>query len=485
MKMKRIATLALLVSMVFGCVAIASAATEVKMTGDARIHANFWSNNNYTGWNPKGTNTFDSLTIWERFRLRSDFIANEGLKFRFGIRVNNKAWGNDTFTVDNPAVSIDVYQAFLQFKWPGTDVEFTIGLQDLDLPISAPGLLNSSPVLGGTRAGAAVVAIPVVDQFKIVAGFARLLDTNKDFDPTTTQVPDELDAYFLVLPITLDGFKATPWGVLSVGGKNANYVTAVGSSPRMSNQSLATNLASAGYMLAPAGFKQAQTVYWWVGSAFAVTALDPFKFYADVMYGEGAAGQGSRARRGLFFDVAAEYTGLDMLTPQVTFWYSTGEDSSMRNGSERMPTVVQSWGPSTSFLFDNNQAFAGGSMATNPIGSWGFAVSLNKISFIQDLTHRLTFTYAQGTNSARALRQANALWGIGNYVQMGRDLTTNEYVMGINFDNQYNIYENLAAIVETGWAHGSFEKGVWGRRLVNQSQNGDAWKVAFGLQYKF
>ncbi|MBI4959573.1 MAG: hypothetical protein HY915_08760, partial [Desulfovibrio sp.] len=283
--MKRIATLALLVSMVFGCVAIASAATEVKMTGDARIHANFWSNNNYTGWNPKGTNTFDNLTIWERFRLRSDFIANEGLKFRLGIRVNNKAWGNDTFTVDNPAVSIDVYQAFLQFKWPGSDVEFTVGLQDLDLPISAPGMLNSSPVLGGTRAGAFVVAIPVVDQFKIVAGFARLLDTNKDFDPTTTQVPDEFDGYFLVLPITLDGFKATPWGMLAVAGKNANYATAVGSSPRMSNQSLATNLASAGYALAPAGFKQAQTVYWWVGSAFAVTALDPFKFYADVMYG--------------------------------------------------------------------------------------------------------------------------------------------------------------------------------------------------------
>jgi len=124
-------------------------------------------------------------------------------------------------------------------------------------------------------------------------------------------------------------------------------------------------------------------------------------------------------------------------------------------------------------------------MGVNPTGSWGFAVSLNKISFIQDLTHRLTFTYAQGTNSSRALRQANVLWGAGNYVQMGRDLTTNEYVMAINFDNQYNIYENLAAIVETGWSHGSFEKGVWGRRLVNQSQNGDAWKVAFGLQYKF
>ncbi|WP_243363678.1 outer membrane homotrimeric porin [Fundidesulfovibrio terrae] len=484
--MKRFASLALIAAMVFGCVAFASAATEVKMTGDARIHANFWNNINYTGWNAKGTNTGDSLTIWERFRLRSDFIANEGLKFRFGIRVNNKAWGNDTFTVDNPATSIDVYQAFLQFKWPSTDVEFTVGLQDMDLPISAPGILNSSPVFGGTRAAAAVVSIPVIDQLKIVGGFTRLLDSNKDFDTTTKQVADELDGYFLVMPITLDGFSATPWGMLAVAGKDATYTTPVGSSPRYTDQSLATNLASAGYMTgANTGFTQSQTVYWWVGSSFAVTALDPFKFYADVIYGEGASDQGSRRRAGLFFDVAAEYTGFDMLTPQATFWYSTGEDKSTGNGSERMPTVVGSWGPSTSFLFDSSQAFAAGHMGLNPIGTWGFAVSLNKISFMQDLTHRLTFTYAQGTNNARALRNANTIWGTGNYVQMGRDLTTNEYVMGVNFDNQYNIYENLAAIVETGWAHGSFQSSVWGHRLVNQAQNGDAWKVAFGLQYKF
>ena len=150
-----------------------------------------------------------------------------------------------------------------------------------------------------------------------------------------------------------------------------------------------------------------------------------------------------------------------------------------------MPTVVQAFGPSTSFLFDNNQAFAGGHMGLNNVGNWGLAFSLNKISFVQDLTHRLTFTSARGTNSAQGLRQANALWGEGNFMQMGRDLTVNEYLLGVNFDNQYNIYENLAAIVEAGWAHGEFQKNVWGRRLVKQADSGDAFKVAFGLQYKF
>ena len=475
-------TLALIVAMVFGCVAIASAATEVKMTGDARIHATFFNKQNFTGWNGTGTRTNDAFTIWERFRLRTDFIANEGLKFRLGIRVNNTPWGNGTFTVDNPAVSIDVYQAYLQFKWPNTDVEFTIGMQDWGLPISSEAMLNANPVFGGSRSAAAVVSIPVVDQFKIIAAYTRLLDSNRDFDPTTTQVPDEFDAYVLALPITLDGFKATPWGMIAVAGRNANYNVGAGNA----GATLVTNLLSAGTALAPATLRNTQNVYWWVGSAFAVTALDPFKFYADVMYGEGNANdRGKNKRGGFFFDVAAEYTGLDLLTPQLTFWYSTGEDSSTRNGSERMPSVMGYFGPSNSFAFDGAQAFTRGYMGVNPIGSWGFVFALNKISFIQDLTHRLTFTYAQGTNNSRALRVANGLWGVGNYVQMGRDLTSNEYVIAINFDHQYNIYENLAAIVEAGWAHGSFERSVWGRRFVNQAQDGDAFKVAFGLQYKF
>ena len=41
----------------------------------------------------------------------------------------------------------------------------------------------------------------------------------------------------------------------------------------------------------------------------------------------------------------------------------------------------------------------------------------------------------------------------------------------------------VAAIVETGYAHGSFQKSVWGSRLTNKA--GDAWRVALGLQYKF
>lgn len=69
-------------------------------------------------------------------------------------------------------------------------------------------------------------------------------------------------------------------------------------------------------------------------------------------------------------------------------------------------------------------------------------------------------------------------------MQIGRDLITDESVVAVNFDNEYKIYKNLSAIVETGWAHGEFEESG-GHRFVNQTNNGDAWKVAVGLTYKF
>ena len=495
--MKRLTAFALALAIV-GFAVMASAATEVKMVGDARIWGNWTSDMNYTGWNSTGTKTAQSMTIYERFRLRTDFVANEGLKFRFGIRVNNKAWGDTAavtsaagggFAIDNPAVNIDVYECYLQFKWPNTDIQFTVGMQPLDLPISAD-MLYANPVLGVTWGAAAVFNAPISDNFAVTGGFIRFADGSPGFEATTTAQNTHLDGYLLTLPITVDGFKATPWGMLGVLGKDvAGTAESIGTgqSPRINNQNVGNGLLSSTSYLAPSTFlRQGNEMYWWVGTTLAVTALDPFKFYGDVIYGSGAQNDKKYDKRsGFWFDVAAEYTGLDILTPQVAFWYGSG-DTSSSNGSGRMPTIVDNWGPSSSFLFNSGQSLAAGYAAgLNPAGSWGAAISLDKISFIPDLKHRITFTFANGTNSASALRYGNLLNGVGTYYMMGRDLSTNEYVYGVNLDNQYNIYENLAAIVETGWAHGNFQTSVWTHRFTNAASNGDVWKVAFGLQYKF
>ena len=493
--MKRFGLLALLSALVLGAATVASAATEVKMTGDALVYGTFNAQQNFTGWNTAswddnsgnytgaGKQTEDRFQIWERFRLRTDFVANEALKFRLGLKIQD-TWGHGTFTAANPDVAIQVYQAFLQFKWPNTDVEITAGLQDFSLPANA--FFCDSVIFGGDRAAALVVKAPLVaDTLTAVAGFARMLDKNRTYDTTTTQVADEFDVYFLALPVTVEGFKATPYAAIGVAGRDSSYFTAGSYGP--SNSSFADSLMSAGTFLTPTGYRNPQNAYWWAGGSFEVTALDPIKFYADVIYGAGnQADRKKDQRQGWFIDLGAEYTGWDVLTPQVFGWWSTGEDGSTRNGSERMPSIMTNWGPGNSFLFDDSQELLKQSnMGVNPIGSWGLGGSLNNISFMEKLTHRATFVYLHGNNSTSAIRDLNALLGSNPYFTMGRDLTKDEYLLSANIDTTYQIFENLAAVLETGWAHGEFQSSVWGHRLTSKAREGDAWKVALGFSYKF
>jgi len=505
--MRKFIVLALTAVMVLGALASAEAATEVKMTGDARIYGLFMDNRNFTGWNRAGNRKEENFEVWERFRLRTDFVASEAVKFRFGIKVED-TWGHGTFTAANPATPVQVYLAYLQFKWPDSDVQITAGLQPVALPHSA--MFNASPVFSDQMAALTITAPIIPDTLSVLTGFGRLIENSSDFttrgfsNDATTTYAQNLDAYFLALPITVDGFKVTPWGTIAVAGKHVDYswkdttdgVNGVGNSFANTLISSATALnggpsGNSGGLrnTNPAGrWRNAQNVYWWAGGAFEVTALDPIRFYADVIYGSGAqSDRKADKRHGWFVDFGAEYTGLDVVTPQVFAWWSTGEDKSTSNGSERMPYMRSAWGPGNSFLFDNGQELnhGGANMFVSPVGNMGIGASLDKISFIEKLTHRLTFTYVRGTNSPMAIRNYmlntnNTADGLA-YFSLGRDLTWNESLYALNFDTKYQIYENLAAVVETGWAHGDFQRHVW----YGHHTTADAWKCAFGLTYKF
>ncbi|WP_300156490.1 outer membrane homotrimeric porin [Solidesulfovibrio sp.] len=468
----------------------ARAETLVKMRGDSFIMGNFYVNHNYTGWNKTGTKTEDTFEVWERFRLRADFEASKAVYFRLGLRVIN-TWGQGTYTAANPAAEVLVDLAYLQFRVPDTKVEVTAGLQVLDLPQAA--IFNGSVLYSDTVAALTVNAPIIPDAFSVLAGFGRLFDTNRTFDTTTTQQGDELDAYFLALPITVEGMKATPWGVVAVAGRSANYTfknTADVSEIGNSFDNALFSAASVANMNASSGlgrWKNAQNPYVWAGGSFDVSALDPIRFYADVIYGEGAMNDSSAAKRhGWMVDFAMKYTGWSVATPELYAFWSTGEDNSTRNGSERMPYMRSQWGPGRSFLFESGQDLPRDTTTyTTPVGIYGMAFSLANISFVEKLSNRLTFAYVHGNNSPRAIRAARLL--NASYMTMGHDLAQNDYLTGLNLDTKYDLYENLALILQTGWAHGQFQESVWGHRLVSQAEaNGNnTWLLALGLSYKF
>lgn len=456
----------------------ARAATQVRMTGDARVYGVFFANRNFTGWDETGTQTEDRTTIWQRLRVRSDFVANENLKFRFGLRVDDEAWGHSYLTAANPQVAIEPYLAYLQFKWPGTDIAVTAGYQPFSVPQTE--VFYDSIVLAcddGDQASAALhVNIPVIeDVFAIEAAYARLLAANCTYQPTTTQVGDAFDVSHLALPITAPGFKIVPWGLAGVYGKGADP-----------DGLFDAGLRSGGSYLDPAGYKDNQNPLWWAGLAASVTALDPVKFYFDGIYGRAAGADRKRNRReGYFLDAGVTYTGLDWATPGLFGWLASGEDASLRNGSERLPTITPKWGPGTSFLFDCDQELSNNSMALNPIGTWGLAAALRDISFMEALKSRLTLAAIAGTNSPAGLRKAvTASGGVGQYLAMGHDLAEGEWVLGVNCDHSYAITKELALILQTGFASPKgLRTGIWGHRLTDQAS--DAWMGSIGLFYTF
>jgi len=458
----------------------ALAATEVKMAGDARVFGLFFANRNFTGWDPSGTKTEERFEIWQRVRLRTDLVANENLRFRFGLRVDDENWGHGYLTAANPQNAVQPYLAYLQFKWPNTDIEITAGYQ----PVSAPHseAFYDSIVLaaddGDQSSAALFVKLPVItDTLSVEAAFARLVAAYQTYENTTTDVDGNFDIYRLAVPITVDGFDVTPWGLVGVYGK--------GTDP---DGLFDAGLRAAGSYLSATRYRYNQNAMWWAGLAANISALDPVKLYVDAVYGDaGSADRSRNRRRGYFFDAAVTYTGFDWAVPGVYGWLASGEDSSIANGSERLPVITPKWGAATSFLFDCDQDFSNNSMGIDPTGTVGAAVALKDVSFIEKLSSRLSLAMIAGRNSVSGLRKARlaaASAGVDDYVQMGRNLAYGEWVLGVSFDHSYAIYENLSLNLQTGLASPKgFQTSIWGHRNAHRAT--ESWMAALGMLYTF
>lgn len=459
--------------------AVAASAATVAMYGDFRVQGTFFSNQNYTGWNATGTQTADTLNIWQRLRLHADFRSGEHLAFRLGLRVNNETWGHGTLTAANPSASIEPYQCYLQFTVPETQLTVTAGYQPLSLPHTA--VFYDSVVLaadsGNSDAAALVVNAPLVeDRLSATAGYARLVDTNRTYDTTTSQVGDELDFAFLTLPVTLPGATVTPWGAVAILGRSTALPGSMGKT-----------LLAAGSFAAPSrALAHNQNAALWTG--FALTAELPFpvKVFVDGVYGSAFVSDRKRCRRqGWFADAAVEYTGLTWVAPQLLAWWGSGEDSGVSNGSERLPAITPAWGPRGSFLFNADQDLTQSSMNTTPQGSLGLVLNFDRIRLLPRLTSLIALSFATGTNAPSGLRKAVAVTGgPGAYVTMGQDLAEGERLYSVACEHVYALTDAVNLVGELGFARGEgFRRSIWGRRMVNQADS--AWQAALGVIYRF
>jgi hypothetical protein len=453
--MKRILTLALVACFVLSAGLVS--AKEMQFTGQFE-HALEWTDNLGLQESDKSGDSEDDFQALQRVRMYFQYVDSEVLRAVVGFEIDN-TWGrpgNANFGTDT--MNVEVKHAYTDFNVGG--VAFRVGLQGLSWPSAVAG----NPIFDNDVAGI-VASYQFNDNFGVTAGWARLVDALADDSrpfKNNDGLNDEVDAFTVIAPITMDGWSLSPYVIYAKYGKDVGLLTSL----QASNASATTD----------------DMDIWWAGGAFELTMFDPFVFGADLIYGSvdgDKANQNDMA--GWFFAAIATYK-MDMVTPSLAFMYGTGDDDDWTDGSEVMPTLASGGNGSsgfglTHFGFDGAAWTETGGILGGRTDYAALALIVDDISFVENLTHKLTIAYGRGTSDSDLIKKYGAgLLGVTPI------LTDEDSFWEVNFDSTYQIYENLSLAGKFGYVNVDRDEDVWGNAASDLDA---AYKFTVILRYNF
>lgn len=508
--MKRFTILALIAAFVLGTVALAGA-TELKVSGEFQVHGDWADNLNFRDKDNDNTNE-DDFQVQQRLRTVFNFIASENLKAVWALEVGTTYWGNGggrTATVqgagsngfvsntgsssggglDTDGVNVETKWAYLDFNIPGSTVNVKAGL----LPVTFPNAFGSSAVTDHDS-GAIVVSAPITDMFSVTAAYTRIMDNNigATGDGTDRQ-KDEVDAVLLALPITpVKGLAIVPWGAYALAGYDTLLTPAANTSTSGTFTGVAQNTGLGLGAPLGTGATEDDVTVWWAGIAVDIKMFDPFQIAFDFNYGKEDGGDLDIDRSGWMADLKVAYKGLSFGTPTLFAAYSTGEDEAPTASdpkSHRMPYLLENWYIPGAFFaggsaFDAENGHGSDRNVANFIcsGQWVVGLGLYGLTFVDKLSHDIVVAYSQGTNDATTEVATYLQSNAGGAFGVGSAMTDKDHVWEINFNTTYQIYEQLAAIAEIGYANASYDEDVWGAQADELDA---AWRFLLGFKYKF
>lgn len=503
--MKRICTLLLAASMLLG-VATGASAIDFKAKGQWLVGFAGGENNpihSTRDGDVKTKNANDKFAAQQRVRLQLDAVASEALSGTVFFEIGTQTWGqaeSGGALGADASNQIRVKRAYIDWMVPQTDLKFRMGIQGVTLPNKAGG----SAIMDTDAAG-----ITASYQFNENVGLTALWvrPANDNYTGVTnhgddkTNFLDNIDLFALMVPVKLDGFEITPWAMYGARGKNA--LTDYPSPGRDGNlaYSLRPYPASMrGYM---GDTSKAYGSMFWAGLPFAITAWDPLNIEVDLNYGyvesmgrygayKGAVDpanlkRGSTERQGWLAKALVEYK-MDWGVPGIFGWYGSGDDGNVKNGSERMPTIVP-MGNFTSFLGDGNYGWMWVDNALEYSGTWGLGLQIRDMSFVEDLKHTFRVAYWGGTNSTSMAKYMNtaSAWSDGFGNNTSPYLTTNDGLLEFNLVNSYQMYENFDVNLELGYIANFMDNDTWKKAGNRDSsfQKQDMWKAQLIFAYSF
>ena len=310
-----------------------------------------------------------------------------------------------------------------------------------------------------------------------------------------------MDFVGLTLPLTFDGVKITPWGMYGFVGSRSLGGDAKGDIDDMRAGMLP--VLPSGSDLTTLEGNRSEGNAWWVGITGEMTTFSPFRLAGDFNYGSvdmgtvrslsGYDGATSKTidlkRSGWLASAIAEYK-LDFGVPGLLLWYGSGDNSNPYDGSERMPTVDAGWSGS-SFGFDGGYGISSDTiLGTSPVGTWGVALRMKDISFMENLTHAIQVGYYRGTNNKNMPANAGMTTFHASYPDATGSmvgstyLTTKDGAWEATFDTDYQIYKDLTLAVEVGYINLDLDENVWGKGVVDSYRENNV-RGAVTLQYTF
>ena len=508
--MKKLMTLALAAAMMLGA-ATGANAIDFKAKGqwimsfDYGMHGNFGDSKAATNSGFKrNSNQEDEFEAMQRVRLQLDAVASEALSGTVFFEIGDQFWGKDD---DGGALGADgtvveLKRAYIDWMVPQTDLKVRMGIQGLALPAFTT---NASQIFDDD-----VAAVTLNYQFNenvgLTAFWARPYNDNNGYKSTDAGTKwdnymDNMDMFAVLLPLSFDGVKVTPWVMYAAMGpgmfkndftKHDEIVNGLGR-------------AQKGLVSGFTGFDKNDTYgnAFWAGVTGEVTYWDPFRIAWDVNYGSAAYADEKMNREGWLASLLLEYK-LDWGTPGLYGWYSTGDDNNPRNGSERMPTVSANGNNDFSnFAFNGNPYIAREDvLGSTMVGTWGIGARLKDMSFLEDLKHTLRVNFMGGTNAPKMAKYVGQDLGKrGVYDVNGRAnaydpmyLTTDDYALEIGLTNTYKMYDNFTVMLDAAylalWLDNS--RSTWGKNAMSGFTRGsntdgvyDAWNVNLSFVYSF
>ena len=522
--MRKLATLLIAAGLVFGAGTTAANAIDFKAKGEWVMSFDYGQNGNFTGGHGQtGYNgKEDEFNAKQRLRLQVDAVASESLSGTVFFEIGNTTWGkaSEGGALGADQTIVEVRRAYIDWMVPNTELKVRMGLQGMAIPSFT---MKKSQVFEDDVAGI-TLSYQFTDNVGVTAFWARPYNDNFSANGYTGRenyhdnFMDNVDAFGLTIPLTFDGFKVTPWGMIAAIGPNALrgdgvnadnpfYGTTQKSQLGTSYSQLAAGLLPA-WGIAGSGYQHASTakleeyaVAWWAGLTADITYFDPFRIAIDFM-GGGVNWDDSRLNRaGWMGALLLEYK-MDWGIPGLIGWYASGDNSNLGDGSERMPYLSLGNGDNqfSNYAFDGHPYIAReGALGSSMAGTWGVGLRVRDMSFIEDLKHTFRVNLIGGTNDSGIYEQIEKYGRAGVQFAMPNDnqgygfntmyLTDQDTLLEIGLHNEYKMYENFTIMLDATylalWLEDTKYAGV--RRAMNGTDFAprDAWNVNVSFVYSF